>query len=101
MKYLHSRNTILNRRYYPEISPFGGVTLGWERKDDTLQIAAAFCSDKDVFNKKLSHVICEGRIKKGKYISYPLNGQKPREFVYENKYRIISDLLALYNVSRN
>lgn len=73
-------------RYFhlPHQSITGGqvtTTVGYQRVEKgspKLIVAFARCSENDTFNKKKAHLICEGRMRKGKceLVTIPENMDK-------------------------
>jgi len=54
----------------------GIITAMTELCSDTqvLKVAFAYCSPKDIFNKKIAHQICQGRIQNNRWIETPFTG---------------------------
>ena len=64
IKYLYFRET-----YNGEPSKHGGIVIGIEQHTyNSYGCAAAFCSDKDVFNKKVAKALIKERLKQDHWV---------------------------------
>jgi len=63
IKYLHLRPFCYDTK---SMYTNYGISFGWRRKENTLEIAVAVTSDLDHFCKKRVHQICTGRLNKNK-----------------------------------
>jgi hypothetical protein len=63
------------------------MTIGYIKLDGEKKLLCSFarCSENDVWNRKKSVLICEGRARKGKYIEV----ERPeKEDIYETLHRL-------------
>lgn len=85
MKYIHFRNFKADG----SISDKGGLTIGWERINDTyIRVAAAKCAPKDCYHRSMGRTIVDGRMNKGKYTTLPATRQKEFETIANHFYPI-------------
>jgi hypothetical protein len=76
------------------LARFGGMSIGYEYADAAkkeLFVTFARCSERDVFNKAKSRLICKGRMEKGKFLVL----EKPKDvdlYVFLKEKAYIHDL---------
>jgi len=85
--FLHIRERSLRG----DLAPRGGCTIAFAQIDpSTLALAAAFCSDRDQFSKRIGREIARGRLSAGRWVETinldpgrAYTGKERRDLVYK------------------
>lgn len=74
----------------------GGVTVALQsNEDDTVTIAMSFCSEKDVYSRKIGRSIVDGRLKSGD--CYKVKAGSLRDILTQNVFpKILSKYEKIY-----